>query len=65
MYMYNMYISIYIYIYIYTYSCYIRSYIRVIFMYLTQSDLLNKRSELVSKCRHENKFLLQKFNRNY
>ena len=35
-----------------------------ILMYPNQSDLLNKRSELVSKCRHENKFLLQTFNSN-
>ena len=27
-------------------------------------ELLNKRSELVTKCRHENKFLLKKFNSN-
>ena len=33
-------------------------------MYPNQSELLNKRSELVSKCRHENKFLLQTFNSN-
>ena len=28
-------------------------------MYPNQSKLLNKRSEIVSKCQHENKFLLQ------
>ena len=35
-----------------------------ILMYPNQSELLNKRSELVSKCRRENKFLLQTFNSN-
>ena len=30
-------------------------------LYPNQSELLNKRSELVSKCWHENKFLLQTF----
>ena len=29
--------------------------------YPNQEELLNKRSELVSKCRHENKFLLKNF----
>ena len=29
-----------------------------------QSELLNKRSELLSKCQHENKFLLKTFNSN-
>ena len=29
--------------------------------YPNQEDLLNKRSELVSKCQHENKFLLKNF----
>ena len=33
-------------------------------MYPNHSELLNKRSELVSKCRHENKFLRQTFNSN-
>ena len=36
-----------------------------ILMYTNQSKLLKKRSELVSKCRHENKFLLQTCNNNY
>ena len=36
----------------------------VILMYPNQSELLNKKSGLVSKCRHENKFLLQTFNSN-
>ena len=36
----------------------------VILMYPNQSQLLNKRSELVSKCQDENKFLLQTFNSN-
>ena len=27
-------------------------------------ELLNRRSELVTKCRHENKFLLRNFNSN-
>ena len=27
-------------------------------------ELLNRRSELVTKCRHENKFLLKNFNSN-
>ena len=35
-----------------------------ILMYPNQSELFNKRSELISKCRHENKFLLQAFNSN-
>ena len=35
-----------------------------ILMYPNQSKLLKKRSELVSKCQHENKFLLQMFNSN-
>ena len=35
-----------------------------ILMYPNQSELLNKKSELVSKCQHENKFLLQTFNSN-
>ena len=35
-----------------------------ILMYSNQSELLKKRSELVSKCRHEKKFLLQTFNSN-
>ena len=35
-----------------------------ILMYPNQSEVLNKRSELASKCRHENKILLQKFNGN-
>ena len=29
--------------------------------YPNQEELLNERSELVSKCRHENKFLLSNF----
>ena len=29
--------------------------------YPSQNDLLNKRSELVSKCRHQNKFLLANY----
>ena len=29
-----------------------------------KSEILNKRSELVSKCRHGNKFLLETFNNN-
>ena len=33
-------------------------------MFPNQSELLNKRSELVSKRRHENKFLLQTLNSN-
>ena len=35
-----------------------------ILMYTNQSELLKKRSELVSKCRHENKFLQQTCNNN-
>ena len=35
-----------------------------ILMYPNQGQILNKRSELVSKYRHENKFLLQTFNSN-
>ena len=35
-----------------------------ILTYLNQSELLNKRSELVSKYQHENRFLLQIFNSN-
>ena len=35
-----------------------------ILMYPNQSELLNQRSELVSKYQHENKFLLKKFNSN-
>ena len=35
-----------------------------ILMYPNQSELLNKRSERVSKCWHKNKFLLQTFNSN-
>ena len=35
-----------------------------IHMYTNQSELLNKRSELVSKYRYESKFLLQTFNSN-
>ena len=33
-------------------------------MYPNQSELLNKRSELLLKCQHENKFLLKTFNSN-
>ena len=33
-------------------------------MYPKQSELLNKRSELLLKCQHENKFLLKTFNSN-
>ena len=33
----------------------------VILNYPSQDDLLNKRSELVSKCRHQNKFLLANY----
>ena len=29
--------------------------------YPNQEELLNQRSELVSKCQHENKFLLKNF----
>ena len=32
--------------------------------YHDQNELLNKRSELISKCRHENKFLLANFKSN-
>ena len=35
-----------------------------ILMYPNQSEFLNKRPELVSKCRYENKLLLQTFNSN-
>ena len=35
-----------------------------IITYPEQQDLLNKRNELISKCRHENKFLLKTFNTN-
>ena len=35
-----------------------------ILIYPNRSELLNKRAELVSKCRLENKFLLQTFNSN-
>ena len=36
----------------------------VILMYPNRKQNVNKRSELVSKCRHENKFLLPTFNSN-
>ena len=35
-----------------------------ILMYQNQSELLNKKQKLVSKCRHVNKFLIQTFNSN-
>ena len=36
----------------------------VIITYPYPNELLNRRSELVTKCRHENKFLLRNFNGN-
>ena len=36
----------------------------VIALYPNPEELLNKRSEMVSKCRNLNKFLLMKFNSN-
>ena len=36
----------------------------VIITYPYPDELLNRRSELVTKCRHENKFLLKNFNSN-
>ena len=33
--------------------------------YLRPDQLLNKRSELISKCRHANKFLQRNFKTNY
>ena len=35
-----------------------------IITYPYPDELLNRRSELVTKCRHENKFLLKNFNSN-
>ena len=35
-----------------------------IITYPYPDELLNRRSELVTKCRHENKFLLKSFNSN-
>ena len=35
-----------------------------IITYPYPDELLNRRSELVTKCRHENKFLLKNFNTN-
>ena len=35
-----------------------------IITYPYPGELLNRRSELVTKCRHENKFLLKNFNSN-
>ena len=34
-------------------------------LYPNPEELLNKRSEMISKCRHLNKFLLMNFNSNY
>ena len=36
----------------------------LIALYLNPQELLNKRSEMISKCRHRNKFLLMNFNSN-
>ena len=36
----------------------------LIITYPNQNELLNKRSELISKCRHENKFMLVNYNTN-
>ena len=37
----------------------------MIITYLYPDERLNRRSELVTKCRHENKFLLKNFNSNF
>ena len=39
-------------------------YKMAIITYPDQEKLLNKRSELISKCRHENKFLLKYYDSN-
>ena len=37
---------------------------QAIIVYPSREELLNRRSEQVTKCRHENKFLLKNFNSN-
>ena len=46
----------YIYIYIYRVIMEIKSYRNI-------TNLLNKRNELISKCRHENKFYIKNYKR--
>ena len=45
------------------YSSYFHEKLAII-TYPYPDELLNRRSELVTKCRHENKFLLKNFNSN-
>ena len=57
--------TIYTYIYIYNYIyIYILNIKLLICEFHDSSRLINKRSELVSKCRHQNKYILRNFKPN-
>lgn len=48
-----------------TKTCHLCLYEKLVIMtYPVQNELLNKRSELIAKCRHENKFLLANYKSN-